>query len=63
MIQVEPTLSGSWYWNDYDYYAEQVLTAVQEEIAIAGGRVILSSIEEKIFMPNPIKTSLRVFLR
>ena len=63
MIQVEPTLSGSWYWNDYDYYAEQVLTAVQQEIAIAGGRVLLSSIEEKIFMPNPIKTSLRVFLR
>ncbi len=64
MVMVEPTLSGSWYWNPYEYYADKLLNTVQVEIANANNkRMNIVDLSAKVVCPPIVKTSLRVFLR
>lgn len=63
VIQIEPTLAESWWWNPYEYYVENYLRAVEEAIESADGGIFLTTLETKIEKPKPIKSSLKVFLR
>lgn len=64
MVMVEPTLSGSWYWNPYDYYADKLLKAVHDEIEnTINKRMNIVDLSAKVACPPIVKTSLRVFLR
>jgi len=61
----EPTLSGSWYWNDRDFYIEKFLLDVLKVIREAENNMIeITSLEKQIVVPNALKAySVRSFLR
>ena len=64
VICIEPTISGAWYWNSYDYYVDKLIAQVYEVIMNSPNhRILLKDLEPKIFMPPIFKTSLRVLLR
>jgi hypothetical protein len=64
VIQAEPTLSGSWWWNPRDYYVENVLSHVERLVDERNGGIFYSELVTLTAMPPPLqKTSLRVFLR
>ena len=68
VIQIEPTLSGSWLWNPREYYANKLLDEVCEIVEntvtpTGSGRINLKVLVQKVKPPPCIKTSLRVFLR
>lgn len=64
VIQVEPTMGGSWWWNSIDYYIEQLLHNVETALDNAGGGMFLSELTNKVFVTPPLQgVSLRVFLR
>jgi hypothetical protein len=64
IVNVEPTLSGSWYWNNKEYYELELVNEVLKQIETSHENLILYSIlEETIKCPPPIKTSLRTVLR
>lgn len=62
VVQVEPTLYGSWWWNHYDYYRDLLLQEVEEVLDRQGG-AFLHDLLLLVKPPPPITTSLRVFLR
>ena len=64
IVQVEPTLTGSWLWHDLDYYAEKLLSEVIEEIRKTEcGSIQLSELDGLVKVPPCFPISLRVFLR
>jgi hypothetical protein len=63
VIQVEPTLKGSWWWNSYDYYVSALLTQIKIAVDNAGGGISLSELEPLVTVPLPVKVSLKVFVR
>lgn len=63
IVNVEPTLSGSWYWNDRQYYEEKLLGEVVDCIEKEGGTITYTKLCQTVKCPPPIKSSLRVFLK
>ena len=61
----EPTLSGSWYWNDKEFYIEKFLCDVIKVIREAENNMItISSLEQKVEVPTALQAySIRSFLR
>ncbi len=61
----EPTLSGSWYWNDKEFYVEKFICDVIKAIREAENYMItISSLEQKVEVPNALQAySIRSFLR
>lgn len=64
VIQIEPTLPESWWWNPYDYYVEQYLQQIEKVIEESEKKgIYLTELEKLVVKPLPIKPSLKVFLR
>lgn len=64
VLQVEPTLSGLWYWNTLEYYHEKL---IEEIVTILKGSpdnmIKLNELAGQVRVPPPIKFSLQAFLR
>mmetsp|Transcript_28247 Transcript_28247/g.40223 ORF Transcript_28247/g.40223 Transcript_28247/m.40223 type:complete len:312 (+) Transcript_28247:24-959(+) len=67
IIQVEPTVSGDWYWHSKDYYEEQFMTKVLEVLrsrTTTPKAIALSELSILVgFIPPPIQSNLKAFLR
>ena len=65
--KVEPTISGDWYWHDYDYYAEQLLERVLDIIRSSNRIPCMLSISELSdvlgTLPPIFRINLKAFLR
>jgi hypothetical protein len=64
VIQVEPTMSGSWWWHPLPHYIDKFIHELEDFLdRQAEGGIYLSDMIPQIAIPPPIKQSLRVFLR
>lgn len=64
VIQVEPTMSGSWWWHPLPHYIDNFIHELEDFLdRQAEGGIYLSDMVPQIVIPPPIKQSLRVFLR
>lgn len=64
VIDIEPTMSGSWWWHPIEHYAEIFIQRIESLLERApGGGLFLHDLEPVVEMPPPIKKSLKVFLR
>lgn len=65
-LYVEPTLSGTWLWNDISYYQNKLLNEVMNLLDSCSGNnkvMLLSDVCKVIKCPPPIKSNLKVFLK
>jgi hypothetical protein len=65
VIQVEPTMANTWWWNTYDYYYENFLQQIETILdRLPDQGSFLTDLEKLITLPPPLRNkSLRVILR
>lgn len=64
VIQVEPTMSGSWWWHPYGHYEEKFLAQIEAHLnACPEKGAFLSDLIPVFIPPPPINKGLRILLR
>lgn len=64
IIQVEPTMSGSWWWYPYEHYEKKFLAQIEAHLSSSPEKgAFISDLIPLFVPPPPINKSLRVLLR
>lgn len=64
VIQVEPTMSGTWWWHPKQHYIDKFIKELEDFLDQQPEKgIFLTEMIPQISIPPPIKQSLRIFLR